>query len=199
MRAEQLKTASGKDLDMFLCGECEKVFRQKDIAERCCAPRACAKCGIEIGAKSPWAVCTACQFLSERNKETTKAQHAVQYTLATVPDDVMLYYDERFYWSADDLMDDLQENKPIPGFWPVYAWLCESRKPQMDADRIFNDFYENLDIDHDHDPSSFVTGQDDLVRAIDVFNANQKETIWSPGTKRVLVIQESDLPPVDED
>jgi hypothetical protein len=57
-----------KEITAYQCDKCGKAYMLKESAEKCCAPRHCEGCGIEIPKKHYYTVCDSCLAKHEAEK-----------------------------------------------------------------------------------------------------------------------------------
>jgi len=48
-----------KEITAYQC-ECGKAYVDRDVAEKCCAPKHCEDCGAKMSPKRAYTVCESC-------------------------------------------------------------------------------------------------------------------------------------------
>lgn len=183
MNATELYLKDGRAAGIFFCGECRIVHRDESLANQCCSPRFCTRCGVAEQPKYSL-LCEPCARLASAERERERFEKAEKveewdgwvYCEGTGRDG----YSE----SIEELLDLLEDSgDPIP----PYVWTCTAipfAAVTIDEikDRICDDAYEDFDADD-------LSGLDDLKEALDKFNqANEGVLSYQPDyTKAVLI------------
>jgi len=183
MNAQELFIKDGKSAGVFYCPVCLFVSRSRELAEACCKPRICDKCGLEIEKHS---YCHPCHDKAERAKEQARFEAAEKLTTW----DGWVFseghgYNEGFAASVDDLFDAVESPDDIPD----YVWTCDP-VPFVFAslDDIKQRIEESEDAYEDFDAND-CEGLPELEKAIEAFNEANKGTVsYHPNYKRALLV-----------
>ena len=89
-------------MQAYQCGKCKKAYGDKEVAEKCCEPTYCPKCGIEK--PSYYVHCEKCRLENQYN-----SGNKIPYLKYKI--DKM--YDERrnkYYSDYEEMFEDYSEN-----------------------------------------------------------------------------------------
>ncbi len=212
MNAELLFKKDGTPADIWSCAACGLVYSPRayltdkseasDVARRlaedCCQLLDCeGGCGTQLGPrnKGGWLKCQDCRRRDDRASELKKANSdkVTRHTPATAPEDVFVYHDDTFFPDIGTFLAAAEDVDWVPGDFPAVVWLCESSKPQIDADSVIENFAENLELGEDMTADDVCKDVDDLRTAMDVFNAKQTESLWHPRENACVLVAADDI------
>ena len=154
-----------KKVELYECGKCKKVYYDKEFAEKCCQPRYCETCGVEI--KPYFFKCEPCRY-----KQMFDKAKLVEF-------DGGLAYDivgDKYYEDLDVVEEDYE-----PGQAPEFLFACTPYKPQLDPKSIVDDLYEQVG-----DPTIEIELVDvhQIESFIERWNAKQKVGWYEPNYKQ---------------
>ena len=190
---------------LYVCGVCglthspqiyggdDALMRQRALesAERCCKPVMCERCG-EPAMKHRTA-CEACLHKEAVEREQKRIDAAEKLSIGECTGPV-LYNDDEYFSSIEDLLDHLHHDVDLDDDdFPIVAWCCDETTPQMDADRVLEDFEENLELGDELAIEDVVNDLDGLRTAIKTWNAKQEAKLWLPTEKRCVLINKTDI------
>lgn len=203
---ELIRRTGGSDapIELYACGKCGRLHSPSlyfsgevaalsaalRAAERCCEPIKC-DCG-QLCEKGRTA-CRACILAREAAREKAQREAAVRYTVDTAPGNTPVVVNDDYYDNVHDLCDVLQSRDPTETAFPLYAWLCETETPQINVDRVLENFEESLELAEDTPMARVVTGLPELIEALDTWNKKQTGTIWRPQKTAYVEITADDV------
>lgn len=181
---------------LYACGECGSCYSPKvyacaepqahaaaqKAAEKCCAPRYCTGCGVEV--EKSWTACSSCREKNALRRATrilAQDFHGPVYSDA-VPGD----WGEGFSSDIDALLEavhdavawgDLDEA-------PAFCWSCVSQPLALNAESLLEQAVDGL---HEEAFDQIEAG-DELVAFIEAWNAKQTCKSWYPDYSRVVVL-----------
>lgn len=108
---------NSKEIVAYKCSNCGQAYLEKSFADKCCEPKLCEDCGIEIPRSHPYIVCDKCRHEREAKQELERYNKATKYTFENVPKESIEYvYNEKYpynegyfdYYEGDDLEYDIK-------------------------------------------------------------------------------------------
>jgi|JI9StandDraft_1071089.scaffolds.fasta_scaffold145461_2 hypothetical protein len=175
MQAKELFHADGKAAGVWYCSECKIVKRTEAEAEKCCTPKECQTCGIELAKeRRAWLVCERCWDCEQNKKHHERLDKAQEVD----PSESVMFMVEEFSCHGDGWFHGLDEIIDY-GFdedsdcRPEFAF-CSKPEQRWIAlgdvlERICDDGYEDM--------GDNFSGLEDLQAAIDRFNELNKEQL----------------------
>lgn len=136
----------------YKCSKCGRTYTDKSVAEKCCSPKHCTKCGTVLPEKSYYyTLCKKCLEEKEKNQEKLRFEKATKVVPETCPDGYMDMIfcegygcDEGYFHEIEDLIDYCETaNVEIP----KYVWGTTSRIIHIDADDIIENACQELHED----------------------------------------------------
>lgn len=209
MNAERLLRADGTPTDIWCCTKCGLVhaaavfggdavlarLAAHEMATNCCTEAKCCLCQTGLGRtvnKGGVTACASCRAKERKLADQKEIDRARRITIDELDRDEPLFCDdEHFFYGIDEVIEwasDLSADR-----FPLAVWRCETKKPEIDIDRFFDDFSENLDLNNDTSIGDVCEGIDELKSFMASWNERQKPSIWYPSRKEVLVLQRSDV------
>lgn len=195
---------------LYACGQCGVVWSPKmfvapdekaqeaafDLAERCCKVVLC-DCGEPV--MKHRTACAACIQKEHLVREQNRIDKATQYTVATCPPNTpLLYNDDDYHYDLDSLLERLTDDDVEDECFPLVAWLCEKKTPQLDIDHIREAFEESLELGENCELDSVTVDFDEFVEFVAKWNAKQEAKLWMPTTNQCVLIQRADVPKDEE-
>lgn len=164
-----------KTVECYECGKCKKIFTKKEFAEKCCEPRYCSDCGVEV--KNYRIRCEPCSL----KKRFAEAEKITDW-------DGAVYwegrgYNEGYFWTVDDLYEYC-DNEEIEV--PEWVFVCESDKHQLDIESSL----ENMLSDAYEDAAEDLVDEKELIDFVEQWNQKQTVTSYYPDYKKVLLLKE---------
>lgn len=183
----------GRSAGVWYCDNCRCVAKTLDGAEACCVCRRCGRVEEHI------TICRACSDteMSQRGREhdDKRLARARRYTTADYPSDAVFSTNEgeTLFYELGDFLDHCRDlGRPEP------AWICRHATPQLDVERVMEDFGENLELRSDISAADVVEDYDGLVAALRAWNEKQKPSIYYPGDESYVDVTDGDLREDDE-
>ena len=104
---------NSKEIIAYKCSNCGQAYLDKSFADKCCKPKHCEDCGIEIPKDNYYIVCDECRSKREEKRELDRYNKATKYTFESAPKESIEYvYNEKYphnegYFDYDE-GDDLE-------------------------------------------------------------------------------------------
>ena len=140
-----------KEVTCYKCGKCGLVYHVREWAERCCKPKKCERCGVEIPHNAFYTLCNKCRAEKEREEELHRFEKARKYTLKSAPPErcEMMYsdsygYNEGYFSEIEELEEYCEDNDII---MPDYVWCTSSHQLNIDIDSVVESECEDLHED----------------------------------------------------
>lgn len=137
-----------KEVTCYKCGKCGLVYHVREWAERCCKPKKCERCGIEIPYKSFWTLCNSCREEKEKEQELARFKKAKKYSIKECPSEKceMMYsdlygYNEGYFSDIEELEDYCYDNNIK---MPNYVWCTSCHQLDIDVDSLIESGCEDL-------------------------------------------------------
>ena len=162
----------------YRCGKCGRIFVNKEMAEKCCAPGKCDICGCEL---PPYH--TRCDACSEIYKWNHAKYHLTYDEYLAKSGHGILYYHERFYDDLEDLVYRLeadeeefpQDNVGIYGI--TQEKLCFSFDNLHDM--LSDNACEDWEIDEDQ--------QEEIEKFCVTYRNSYADTVWWPDYNTAII------------
>jgi len=154
-----------KDLKGWACTECHRYWGEEEyMAHMCCANDIPCDCGKRI--TNRYSSCPECL---EKQREERYQKRLNDATLCKYDDNPFAVRD-KFYLTMEEYENDVEDEIVEPS---EYAFMSAQICLELDADVIWEDAIERLEIDYDYDIDP--RGFDDFKVALDIFVAKNKE------------------------
>lgn len=166
----------------YACWDCDKVYLDKDFAQRCCAVKTCSRCGVETEKHYMYTACTTC-------REILKA-HRVKVVDKSEADDGVVYSDSHQgtwddgYSSSIEEMLELHEDEG----WetPAYVHPCKANHFSFDPADIFDRVHDN----HHEDAVDQIEDTEGLFAFFKEWNAKQNLTSYYQKHDSIIVLDQ---------
>lgn len=136
-----------KEVLVYSCGYCGKLYRNKEQADYCHSDRTCGECGIVIGKDDYYINCKSCRDKKERDKLQSLIDKASKLTyneyMELNPDYPVVYNDEYFFDDLDYLLDKIHDNEDEN---PI-VWGAKETIIELDPYFIIQNFEENCELE----------------------------------------------------
>ena len=167
-------------ITVYKCPVCGVAYYDKGVAEKCCVPKFCEDCGVEI--KKYLIRCKACGL--KRKFERAEKLTPERYSGWVYSEEVD-GYNEGYYADVDELVEYCEDNDvPVPD----WVFCCTPYEFKLDIDsaleRMTEDAYEGAD---DH-----LVDVKELREFVEKWNAKQSIISYYPDYKRVVVLKSGD-------
>lgn len=140
-----------EEIKAYKCPVCGNAYVSEKAAERCCQPKKCERCGIEIPRKSYYCLCESCRKIAKAEEEKKRFEKAVKYKLSECPPEKceMMFSDifghnEGYFIGVDELEDYCYDNNIE---MPKYCYGTYSRQISFDACSIIESACDDLHED----------------------------------------------------
>jgi hypothetical protein len=114
MKATELFVKKGDEFKasgVYFCGVCRLTARTEQYAEKCCCPKICEDCGIELPANDyHYTVCPDCRDHREAARERVRFENAQKVMLADYADTMVSTVDGELI-SLEQLRDDQWDSR----------------------------------------------------------------------------------------
>jgi len=162
---------------VYKCSSCKAVYWDEDKAEKCCAPKFCEDCGVEV--KKYLIRCKACGL--KRKFERAEKLTPEEYDGWVYSEEVD-GYNEGYYADVDEFVEHCEDNDvPVPD----WVFCCYEHKHRLDIDsaleRMTEDAYEGAD--------EHLVDVNELYEFVEKWNAKQNIVSYYPDYKRVVVLK----------
>lgn len=184
MKTQELFNADGKSANVWYCGECRVVHKEKTKADKCCEPWLCKTCGKDAGQyRIKCSACTRAEY-DQRDRERLEEAAIVEdydgWVFALEG-----YGNQDGYFPSVEELIDCYWDAGDAGF-PSHVFACKSRVLKADV----CDVLEQLDCNGYEEMTEHACGIEDLSKAIDTFNEANKEvfTVWEADYTRKVAV-----------
>jgi len=164
---------NSKEIKAYKCSDCNQSYLDKSVADKCCQPKHCEDCGIELSKTWYYTVCSGCKTKREEIKELERYNKATKYTFDNVPKESIEYvfselypYNEGYFY-ADDTDIDEHNIK--------YVYGTKRVSPSYDVSDMIESMLE--DSFEDANDQVGTTERDKLQLAIDTFINNHNGSL----------------------
>ena len=135
----------------YKCSNCGQAYLDKSFADKCCEPKLCEDCGVELPKNHHYVVCDECGNKREEKRELDRYNKATKYTFESAPKESIEYvYNEKYpynegyfdYDEGDNLEYDIKYVYGTKRISPSYdAWdVVESM-----LEESYEDATDNVD------------------------------------------------------
>lgn len=166
----------------YACWDCDKVYLDRDFAQRCCADKKCSRCGVSLGKHHIYTACEPC-------KEILKI-HRVKVVEASAADDGVVWSDthsgtwEDGYSSSIEEMQDLHDEEGLET--PCYVHPCKAHHFSFDP----SDILDRCHDDHHEDAVDQLEDVDGLLAFFKAWNAKQNLRSYYLKSDSVIVLDQ---------
>jgi hypothetical protein len=173
-----------KNLSGWVCTECNRYWgKEEDLARRCCATDTPCRCGNRI--TSYYSMCEECITKAQEKRQLKRLEEAKLCEYDGNP----FVVDGEFYFKMDYYLDDIANGTAERS---EYAYMTTQMSLELDAEVIWMDVMERLEMDSDYDIDP--EGYDEFKLAVETFVArNQELNHWQEDWTRKFK-----LPTLDE-
>lgn len=206
MNAYHLYKPDGTETQLMACEACGTVYGDRlgetsewiaMMADRCCTPKTCKRCGEPDGSNRRFDaytlpdLCSACRKADDDERHVQRIERAEK--LAEWDDWVWVHevsHNEGFFESVEALVEWLADNWEDYGpeeraEWPAYAFVCKGSVFLLDLE---DELYSACEDHHDGAADRLV-GVKELQAAVDRFNeANAHVVTYHPDFRRVVAV-----------
>lgn len=176
---------SSKEVTVFSCGYCGKLYYSKDQAIECHSDRTCQTCGAPIGKKNYYLDCENCRAEKERNKTLELFNKATKYTvdeyIEKFPDYYACHSGDR-YFMPEDYEYEFEWNDEIPEF----VWGTKKTSIGLNADNIIQDFEENVYIE---DYNINEEAAKSIVEFCENWNEKYEQEVYMEDTSIAIILK----------
>lgn len=162
----------------YQCGVCKNTYLDKESAEKCCTPKFCEDCGVEL---KPWWYRTICKPCHEKRQFNNAEKLTPEQWDGWVQRDGY-GYNEGYFESLDDLLEYCKDEDIKP---PNWVFCCELVEHKLDID----DAIETMLEEAHEDARDYLINEDELRQFIEEWNAKQKVATYYPDYSRVVVLK----------
>ena len=175
------------EMQAYQCGKCKKAYGDKEVAEKCCEPTYCPKCGIEK--PSYYVHCEKCRLENQYN-----SGNKIPYLKYKI--DKM--YDERrnkYYSDYEEMFEDYSENilsdeddftelteEQLKSMMPKWLFGCEEVKFKVNIDPAIENAEEKMYEEFDD-----IVDREELEQFVAKWNEKQNGVSYYPDYKTIIV------------
>lgn len=167
----------------YTCWDCDKVYLDKDFAQRCCAVKTCSRCGVETEKHYMYTACPPCQ-------EILKA-HRVKVVGWDEADDGVVWTDEHNgTWGegySDDVLALIEMMKDEDLLPPCYVHPCKANHFSFDPADILDRVHDN----HHEDAVDQLEDTEGLFQFFKEWNSKQNLRSYYLKGDRVIVLDQA--------
>ena len=170
-----------KEVKVFACGYCGKLYREKTNADFCHNDKTCGTCGKVVGKTDYYIDCKECRDKKEEQKEKERFDKAAKLSYKEYEKDCegYLFVNDEIYYFIEDLEDAFEEDMP------KYAWAASMETKGLISDDLVEDFESSLQLDD-------YQLQEDAVKKIEDFCRNWNEVhgvdVYYPDYSRAVIL-----------
>lgn len=129
------------EIKAYKCDVCGSGFTDKSFAEKCCQPKHCEDCGVEISRSHPYIVCDKCRHEREAKQELERYNKATKYTFESVPkESIEMIYSELYPYN-EGFMTDIDE-EDVEQYGIKYVYGTKRIIPSLDAQYVVESMLE---------------------------------------------------------
>ena len=170
--------ANPRELTCYQCQECKVIYADPKIADKCCSPRYCEDCGVEV---KKYQICCEPCGLKRQFEKAEKLEHWD----GCIYSEHVAGYNDGYFRSIDELTEYCYENDTAI---PPWAFICKEQRYELDIDgaieRMTEDAYEDA-VDDLMDVA-------ELQEFIQEWNAKQNIITYYPDCKKVVLINDDE-------
>lgn len=164
------------EVTCYQCHECQRIYTDQKVAEKCCAPRYCEDCKTELPPKWYRTVCEPCHL----NRLYEKAEKLETWD-GWICSEHVTGYKDGYFESIQELIEYCQDTDTEI---PPWAFVCKEQHHELDIDgaieRMTEDAYEDAVDD--------LVDVAELEEFIREWNAKQNLITYYPDWKKVVLI-----------
>lgn len=134
---------NSKEIVAYKCSNCGQAYLDKSFADKCCEPKYCEDCGIELPYKWYSTTCTSCQSIREFNNGKVLTMDEF---LQSEYKDNMVYYDGRYYVDIDDCLESILDCEIDD---VKYIKATDKHLHELDADSLIEELECNTNCEED--------------------------------------------------
>lgn len=172
-----------KEVLVYACGYCSKLYRKKEQADLCHMDRTCGKCGKVIGKKDYYTNCEECRLIINKEKEDKLFTDAIKMNYLEYekkyPGYPICIGDEYFY-DIDSVLDNIDE------YGQCRVWGTTSCEITIDASSIAETFEEETTIE---DYEMGTEAISDLVDMCKKWNKKNSEVVYLYNDNIAILIE----------
>lgn len=106
----------------------------------------------------------------------------------------LMYNDDEFFTNVDDLLSHLaSEADPDATAYPLVAWCCDLKKPQIDIERWRENFEEQLELGDGTALEDVTEDLQGIIAAMTAWNDKQRASLYYASDTRCVLINKSDI------
>lgn len=134
-----------KEVTVFACGYCGKLYYEKEQADFCHADRTCMTCGKVIGKKNYYLDCEECRIKKAQLKQQEVYDKARKMTLEEYYKEFPEYplvWDDNYYFEVEDMEYSFEKED-----MPKWVWGAKQTISKLDPYSIVEHFEENTGLE----------------------------------------------------
>lgn len=163
-----------KEVTCYQCQECKVIYADQKTADKCCSPRYCEDCGVEV---KKYRIC--CEPCGQK-RQFEKAEK-LEHWDGWVYSEHVTGEKDGYFTSIEELTEYCYDTEtPIP----PWAFICKQQRHELDVEgaieRMIEDAYEGAG---DH-----LVDEAELYEFIEAWNAKQNISTYYPDCKKVVLI-----------
>ena len=116
----------------YKCSNCGQAYLDKSFADKCCEPKLCEDCGVELPKNHYYTICDECRSKREEKRELDRYNKATKYTFESVPKESIEYLYNELYPYDDGYMSDIDDDR-ISKYGIKYVYGTKRVSPSYDA------------------------------------------------------------------
>ncbi len=182
-KVESMGNKSTKEVSVYACGYCAKLYRDKSQADLCHMDRTCGECGKVIEKKDYYVDCEECRLKKEKEKKEEMFKKAKKMTYeeyaSKYPNHPVCDYDNYFF-DVDSALDYIDEHGDC------ILWGTTAHEIQIDADNIIQQFEEAASCEEEEFDNGAVK---DLRVLCNLWNKSHSETVYICNEKIAILLE----------
>lgn len=179
-----------KEVTVYSCGYCGKLYRDKVDADFCHSDRTCTECGIVIGKVNYYTKCDFCINKSKLAAEKVLFDNARKMTVKEYSEefgDNPLLLGDDYYYDVDSILDEIYSMDEEDN--PTYVWGTKSIEITLDAENIISNFEENCELE---DYSMDSDAQKEIFEFCKQWNEKHAQTVYYQDEKIAVILDKED-------
>jgi len=165
-----------KQITAYQC-KCGKAYVDRNVAEKCCAPKYCEDCGAKMSPRRAYTVCESCRMKRMFNR----AEKLETWDGWICCEEIG--HNDGYFESVADLLDYCEA---MGVDVPEWAFICKEIRHEIDVERVI----ENMLDDAYEDAREHLVDEEELREFIKEWNAKQDIVTYYPDYGKVVLIRE---------
>ena len=166
----------------YSCWECDKVYLEKNFAQRCCEIKTCSRCGVKTEKHYPYTACTECREIL--------LVHRAEVVGLDAADDGVIWsethhgdWEDGYASEVSAMLERCRDEEVEP---PCYVHPCKATHFQFDPTDIFDRVHDN----HHEDAVDQIEDREGLFAFFKQWNDKQTLRSYYMDRSRIIVLDQ---------